>query len=119
MAAVVHPPRRPKMTSIAELTLDTEDADGGVRARLHAPTRQSDAGAWVCRFEIEGGIEAALDVEGESSLQALALALTGLSAVLYGSDLYRSGRLGLYRDFGGYLGVPAPSVFLDEAPYPF
>lgn len=66
-----------------------------------------------------GGIETLLDVQGETSLQALSLALKGLAAVLYGSDLYRSGRLGFFGDFSGYLGVPAPNVFLEEAPYPF
>jgi len=107
------------MTCIAEHSLDIADGAEKVLVRLHSPWRKDDQKAWVCRFEIEGGIEAALDVEGETSLQALALALKGLSAVLYGSELYRSGRLGLFGDFGGYLGVPAPNVFLDEAPYPF
>jgi hypothetical protein len=42
-----------------------------------------------------------------------------LSAALYSSDLYRRGELGAFGAFGGYLGIPAPQVFPDEAPYPF
>ncbi len=52
-------------------------------------------------------------------MQALALALKGLSSALYGSEAYSAGQLGLYGEFGGYLGIPAPSIFLDEAPFPF
>lgn len=107
------------MTVIAEHSLDISDAHEKVVVRVYAPRWHRGAGAWICRFEIMGGIETALDVQGETSLQALSLALKGLAAVLYGSDLYRSGRLGFFGDFGGHLGVPAPNVFLDEAPYPF
>lgn len=107
------------MTVIAEHSLDISGAHEKGIVRVYAPRQHDGAGAWICRFEIDGGIEAALNVEGETSLQALSLALKGLAAVLYGSDLYRSGRLGLFGDFGGYLGVPAPNVFLDEAPFPF
>lgn len=107
------------MTCIAEHVLDIQNDTQKVIVRLHAPRRKGDQGTWTCRFETGGGIEAALDVEGETSLQALSLALKGLAAVLYGSDLYQSGRLGLFGDFGGYLGVPAPKIFLKEAPYPF
>lgn len=107
------------MTVIAEHSLDIADAPEKVVVKVYAPRQNSDSGAWVCRFEIDGGIAAALNVEGETGLQALALALKGLAAVLYGSDLYRSGRLGFFGDFGGYLGMPAPNVFLGEAPFPF
>lgn len=107
------------MTVIAEHRLDVADAPEVVSVRVYAPRQQSVAGAWICRFEVDGGMEAALNVEGETSLQALSLALKGLAAVLYGSDLYRSGRLGLFGDFSGFLGIPAPSIFLDEAPFPF
>jgi len=52
-------------------------------------------------------------------MQALALALSALSVTLYCSEEYRSGTLGIFGEFGGYLSIPAPQVALDEAPYPF
>lgn len=105
------------MTVVAELTLDVADTAETASVRLFVPVQGPKS--WICRYEIEGAIVHALDVHGESSLQALALALKGISSVLYGSELYRSGRLGHYGEFGGYLGIPAPNVFLAEAPYPF
>lgn len=107
------------MTVIAELPLDLAHTSDTMMVRLFAPEKRQGSLGWICRFEIGSPIGQALDVHGESSLQALSLALKGLSATLYGSDLYKTGQLGLYGEFGGYLGVPAPNVFLDEAPYPF
>jgi len=103
------------MTIIAELALDFADSGDAVPVRLFAPEKRERS--WVCRYEIADPIDHCLD--GESSLQALALAMKALSAALYGSAAYSSGKLGLYGQFGGYLGIPAPNVFLDEAPYPF
>jgi hypothetical protein len=57
-------------------------------------------------------------IYGVSSLQALVLGLKTLAAYLYGSDLYRSTELGLHGEFGGHLSIPAPSEFLNEAPFP-
>lgn len=107
------------MTVVAELTLDLANSGEKVSVRLFSPKPRTPESGWICRFEISEPIGWSLDVHGVSSLQALALALKGLSAALYGSDLYRKGRLGVYGEFGGYLGIPAPNLFLDEAPYPF
>jgi hypothetical protein len=107
------------MTPIAELSLDLLDSSEKVRVRLFAPVHRPESSDWVCRFEIDGEIQHAMDIVGESSVQAIALALKGLSSDLYGSEAYRQGRLGAAGDFGGYLHLPAPHIFLDEAPYPF
>lgn len=106
------------MTVIAEQFLDVANSTEKVAVRLFRP-EQRDTSTWVCRFEISGAIEAALDVHGVSSLQALALSLKGLSANLYGSDLYRDGRLGAWGEFNGYLGVPTPGIFSDITPHTF
>jgi hypothetical protein len=107
------------MTIIAELPLDLVGHDGTVAARLFAPEQRIEGPGWTCRFEIGEPISYGLDIAGESSLQAVALALKGLAACLYGSEEYRTGKLGVYGEFGGFLGIPAPKIFLDEAPYPF
>lgn len=107
------------MTIIAELPLDLAGHDGIVAARLFAPEQRAGGLGWTCRFEIGEPISYGLDIAGESSLQAVALALKGLAASLYGSEEYRTGKLGVYGEFGGFLGIPAPKIFLDEAPYPF
>jgi hypothetical protein len=105
------------MTVIAEQVLDLSYTTEKVLVRLHAP--QAREASWVCRFEVGDPIDYALDVHGASGLQALALALSALGAFLYSTDLYRAGQLGAFGAFGGYLGIPAPGAFLDEAPYPF
>ena len=105
------------MTVIAEQGLDRQGSDEKVMVRLHAPYASEARKCWVCRFEIGEPVAHAMDIYGETGLQALAL--SSLSAALYGSDLYRRGGLGAFGAFGGYLGVPAPQVFLDEGPYPF
>ena len=107
------------MAVIAEQWLDQLGSDEKVAVRLHAPYHSKERKSWVCRFEIGDPVDYALDICGESGLQALALALKALSASLYSSDLYRRGALGPFGAFGGYLGIPAPQVFLDEAPFPF
>ena len=107
------------MTVIAEQWLDLLGSDDKVAVRLHAPQYSVGRKSWVCRFEIGNPVDHALDICGETGLQALALALKALSASLYGSYLYRRGALGAFGVFGGYLGIPAPQVFRDEAPFPF
>ncbi len=106
------------MTLIAEQLLDIADSSEKVPVRLFSPERWADDG-WTCRFEIGSPIDVALDVHGVSSLQALALCLKGVSATLYGSDLFREGRLGVWGEFNGYLGIPAPGIFADIAPHTF
>lgn len=120
MARFVHPPgRREEMTLIGDLTLDVMGSSEKVFVRLFAPMERPEIDAWVCRFEIDGPIQKVLDVHGTTSLQAISLALKAISTELYGSDIYSEGRLGFDEDFGGFLTLPAPSVFLDVAPYPF
>jgi hypothetical protein len=107
------------MTVIGELALDLAQSPEKVIARLFAPEQVSGKDFWICRFEIGAPINEFCDIEGSTSLQALALALQNLSAALYGSEEYKSGALGILGDFGGYLTIPAPRVVLDIAPYPF
>nr|WP_133255436.1 hypothetical protein [Phenylobacterium soli] len=47
------------------------------------------------------------------------LGLNKLGIILYCSDLWRTGRLGWRGQYGGYLGLAAPTLLLDDAPYPF
>jgi hypothetical protein len=107
------------MTIIAELPLDFAGWKGIVAARIFAPQQRTEGPGWTCRFEIGEPFSYGLDITGESSMQAVVLALKGLAACLYGSDEYRAGKLGVYGEFGGFLGIPAPKDFLGEAPYPF
>lgn len=108
-----------KMTIVAEQLLDLAGVQDGMMVRLFLPRERSTGPGWTCRYEIDEPIGWTQDVHGESSLQALSLALKSLSATLYGSALYRAGKLGAFGELGGYLGLPAPNLFLDEAPYPF
>lgn len=106
------------MTVIAEQLLDLSFTSDKVPVRLFAP-EQRDEEMWVCRFEIGAPINESLDAQGVSSLQALALALKSLSAALYSTELFKSGQLGAFGEFNGYLGIPAPGIFKDIAPFTF
>lgn len=90
-----------------------------VQAQLQMPAYDRHRSAWKCRLEIEAPFSVGQDVFGESSLQALALALKVLASHLYGSPLYAQKKLGAFGEFGGYLGLPAPKEFLGKAPFPF
>jgi hypothetical protein len=103
---------------VAEQLLDLLGSDQKVSVRLFRP-EQRDAETWTCRFEIGAPISRALNVSGESSLQALALAVFGLSASLYSTDLFRDGQLGAFGAFDGFLGIPAPSSYKDIARHTF
>ena len=107
------------MTLIAELSLDLLGARDKVTVRLFAPEKLEDGPGWRCRFEIGNPIDYGRYIYGESSLQALILALKILSVELYCSDEYKEGRLGIIGKFEGYLGLPAAHEVLDRAPYPF
>jgi len=107
------------MSVFVELPLDVAGESEPLIARILAPQKRDEATGWVCRFEVGAPFDYSLDVHGESSMQALALALKGLSSVLYGSSLYEEGRLGHHGVFGAYLGLPASSAIQDVAPYPF
>ena len=120
MARAIHPSRwSPQMNVVAELPLDVMGHDAPLVARLFAPVERGDGPGWTCRVEVDAPFSVERDVHGESSMQALSLALKYLSINLYGSQLYQEGRLGHYGEFGGYLGLPSPSGFQDVAPYPF
>jgi hypothetical protein len=104
-------PGRLRPVLIAEEFLDVKGSTAKIVVRVFAP-EQEDDGVWVCRFEVGEPIRRQLNVNGESSLQALALALFALSIDLYNSDEYREGRLGVEGRFGGTLGIPAPTDYL-------
>jgi hypothetical protein len=107
------------MTVIAELVLDLSNSDEKVIVRLFLPEVQPDKETWICKYEIGNPINTSIGIHGSTSLQALSLAIKGLSAELYSSYEYKNSELGIFGKFGGYLTVPAPQVLLDIAPYPF
>jgi hypothetical protein len=90
-----------------------------MEARLHQPVRSQDGRVWECRVEIGAPLNESKIAYRETSLQALILGLKLLSVLLYSSNLYKLGQLGIYGSFGGSLFVPATKEFLDVAPYPF
>ena len=90
-----------------------------MRLAIYKPRWAIRQNAWGCRFTIGTPLKVAETIYGENQVQALVLALKTSAAYLYGSDLYKRKRLGLYGVFGGDLGIPAPKLFLDVAPYPF
>lgn len=117
MAPADHSKTLMSMKPIAEVTLDVLDQRDGMGVRLYEPQR--DGQDWSCTFEIDAPLSVRIQTNGVSSLQALSLALKGLSAYLYGSTSYREGKIGLYGNFGGDLSVPATHWLHDVAPYPF
>jgi len=104
---------------IAETEFDLSYTADKMMVRLYSPEYQQDGDAWICRFEIGKPLSVSRGIHGESSLQAIALALKAISSNLYGSELYKAGQLGIFGEFGSFLSIPAPAVFLDIAPYPF
>tara|TARA_R110002051_G_scaffold269535_1_gene329722 strand:- start:476 stop:778 length:303 start_codon:yes stop_codon:yes gene_type:complete len=73
------------MTSIAELTLDAVRADGeafALHISIGAPFASERFDCWECSLTLHPLFEAPLDVAGEDSLQALALALRTASDLL-------------------------------------
>jgi hypothetical protein len=106
------------MTPIAEQTFELKGSDEIVVARIFAPVCDPDD-SWFARIELTGAIEVSLRIGGATSLQALVLAIKVVSIHLYGSDLWKAGELGIYGEFGGDLGIPAPTSYQDFAPYPF
>jgi hypothetical protein len=107
------------MNLVGELVLDLSPTSDKVIARVFAPEERTPGELWTCRFEIGEPINISGDMNGSTSLQALALALQCLSAALYGSAEYKARQLGIFGEFGGYLTIPAPRVVLDIAPFPF
>jgi hypothetical protein len=106
------------MKPFAEMTLCLADSDDKVGLRLYEPQEVS-VGEWACIFEVDAPLELSLTTYGVFGMQALMLALKRLSAYLYGSEEYRTGRLGIEGEFGGNLGIPATHWLHDVAPFPF
>lgn len=104
---------------IADMLFDIADSNRSMRFAIYRPSWNKRKKAWACRFTISSPLKISQTIYGENGIQALVLALKTGSAYLYGSDLYKIKKLGLYGVFGGSLGIPAPNVFLDVAPYPF
>ncbi len=107
------------MEPIAEVAFDLSYTSEKMGVRLYGPEPVTDSSDWACTFEIDEPLALRRTLHGVSSLQALALALKSLSSNLYGSEVYRSGQLGIYGEFGGDLSIPATNLFLDIAPFPF
>ena len=107
------------MVIIAELEFDLSYSDEKMGFRVFQPELDPEFNAWTCTFEIDDPIGVRRDIHGESSIQALVLALKTASAYLYGSDIYKNKQMGVYGEFGGHLSIPATEMFLNIAPYPF
>ncbi|HEV2531581.1 DUF6968 family protein [Phenylobacterium sp.] len=105
------------MQPIAEIDFDLANSAEKMGARLYAPERQEED--WACTFEIDAPIDIRRTIYGVSSMQALVLGLKTLAAYLYGSAAYRDKEIGIGGEFGANLYIPAPSEFLNEAPFPF
>ena len=105
------------MGPIAEVAFDLSYTSDKMGVRLYAPERVAGSSDWACTFEVDEPLALNRTLYGVSSLQALVL--KSLSSNLYGSEAYRNGQLGVYGEFGGDLAIPATSLFLDMAPYPF
>ena len=103
---------------IAEEQFDLADTSEKLVMRIYAPVLDQGT-TWACRVELGPPFDVDRNIYGEGSLQALALGLKHVASVLYGTTPWREGKLGLYGEFGGYLGVPAPTSYLDFAPFPF
>src|SRR5947209_5578368 len=107
------------MDLIAEMTFDLAGPARKMSLRIFKPERSKEYNSWACVFEIDAPFAINQKVYGESSLQALILAIKVAASQLYGSDLYKEQKLGSSGHFGGDLSIPAPNIFLDVAPYPF
>jgi hypothetical protein len=105
--------------AIADMLFDIAGSKRPMRFAIYSPRWVKHQNAWGCRFTIGSPLKVSETIYGESSIQALALALKTASSYLYGSELYKDKKIGLYGEFGGDLGIPAPNCFLDIAPYPF
>lgn len=97
-----------------------------LRARIYAPRLEADGRTWSCDVSVTAPLGMRGQGLGPTSLQALVAGLALLSHHLYGSDLYKVGRLARAPEGfseplerGGHLLLPAVTEVLDIAPYPF
>ena len=107
------------MDVIAESTFDVANSNEQMHLKVFRPEISKRNNGWSCLFQIDRPLDLSRVTYGETSLQALVLAIKTASACLYGSELYKNGQLGTFGRFGGNLYIPAPKEFLDLAPYPF
>jgi len=107
-----------KGSLVAEDAFDVAGSDEKLRVRIYAPVCEAD-GTWACWAELDEPIGWSGNTYGASALQALTLGVRTISIHLYASDEYKDGRLGVDGVFGGFLGIPAPTDYLDFAPFPF
>ena len=107
------------MNLIAEVEFDLSNSAEKMATRLYAPEYDIATGDWSCTFEIDKPLSIRQTIYGVSSLQALVLSLKIMAATLYGSESYVNKEFGFKGEFGGNLSIPAPTSFLDIAPYPF
>jgi hypothetical protein len=107
------------MNVIAEAIFDLAYTSDKMCLRVFMPEKSEEKRAWSCTFEIDVPLSISRTIYGESSLQALILAIKVAASCLYGSDIYKNRQLGVFGVFGGDLSIPAPSSFLGVAPYRF
>lgn len=107
------------MGRIAEAVFDLSHSEEKMGARIYAPEQDQGSEDWSCTFEIDAPISVRRTVFGVSSMQALVLGLKMMAVYLYGSEAYQKKEFGIYGGAGGDLSIPAPSEFLDVAPFPF
>jgi len=107
-----------RMDPIAHAEFDIVDSPN-MGLTFFKPRLHTDKHAWGCEFEFGAPLNKTETVFGENSLQALLLALKIASTILYGSDLYKEKRIGVFGDIGGKLILPATQALLEVAPYPF
>ena len=96
------------MPIIATMDYDLLDTDQVATLRVWQPEQALPHAPWHCAFEIDDPVGVRRVVYGESSLQALILAIQTASAYLHSSEAYQAGKLGAYGVFGGNLFIAPP-----------
>lgn len=108
---------------LAEETYAVAGSRRRLRARIYAPRLGADGRTWSCAVSATAPLGMRGQGLGRTSLQALVAGLALLSHHLYGSSLYKAGRLGWPADRhdgrGDHLLLPAVTEVLDVAHYPF
>jgi hypothetical protein len=104
---------------IAKMEFDIAGQSKRMALTFYKPILEENGRTWGCEFEFDAPFEVTRTIFGETSLQALVLALKVASGDLYGSALYREGKVGVFGEYGGNLLIPATQLNLDIAPFPF